>query len=483
MPSRFDRGMGLCNNEYKWTIGGIGMAEDRIESKGVVVVIIAAAFLLTFNQFLLITAFPTIMAEFDINATQVQWLTNAFILVTLIFIPMSGYLSTTYSARTLVIFSLTCLLIGTAIGGWSPNFGVLLLSRMIQAIGAGIILPLIQTILLIVFPYHRRGFAMGLLGAVTNIAPASAPSISGIIIDYLDWRSLHWVILPFILITFIMALFLMKNVLEQNRTTLDLRSVALSASGFALFILGLSNISVYGFLSLWSILPMAVGIVSVLFFIRRQFSIPTPVLNLDLFRNRTFSLAIILIFINMMLLLSTETILPMFAQDALGTSAFLSGFLLVPGTIILSIITFVSGNLYDRYGGKRIATIGFACTAISLGLINTVGMDDSPYWIMAYFCLFMTGFGLTLMPLVTVSMSELGKADIPHGSAIVNTVRQFAMAFGIIILTSIISITVAVMEAPYATSTYWGTSYALIVMAGLAVLGFILTLRLKETRY
>ncbi|OZT77502.1 MFS transporter [Salinicoccus roseus] len=459
------------------------MAEDRIESKGVVVVIIAAAFLLTFNQFLLITAFPTIMAEFDINATQVQWLTNAFILVTLIFIPMSGYLSTTYSARTLVIFSLTCLLIGTAIGGWSPNFGILLLSRMIQAIGAGIILPLIQTILLIVFPYHRRGFAMGLLGAVTNIAPASAPSISGIIIDYLDWRSLHWVILPFILITFIMALFLMKNVLEQNRTTLDFRSVALSASGFALFILGLSNISVYGFLSLWSILPMAVGIVSVLFFISRQFSIPTPVLNLDLFRNRTFSLAIILIFINMMLLLSTETILPMFAQDALGTSAFLSGFLLVPGTIILSVITFVSGNLYDRYGGKRIATIGFACTAVSLGLINTVGMEDSPYWIMAYFCLFMTGFGLTLMPLVTVSMSELGKADIPHGSAIVNTVRQFAMAFGIIILTSIISITVAVMDAPYAVSTYWGTSYALIVMAGLAVLGFILTLRLKETRY
>jgi EmrB/QacA subfamily drug resistance transporter len=483
MPSRFDRGMGLCNNEYKWTIGGIGMAEDRIESKGVVVVIIAAAFLLTFNQFLLITAFPTIMAEFDINATQVQWLTNAFILVTLIFIPMSGYLSTTYSARTLVIFSLTCLLIGTAIGGWSPNFGVLLLSRMIQAIGAGIILPLIQTILLIVFPYHRRGFAMGLLGAVTNIAPASAPSISGIIIDYLDWRSLHWVILPFILITFVMALFLMKNVLEQNRTTLDLRSVALSASGFALFILGLSNISVYGFLSLWSILPMAIGIVSVLFFIHRQFSIPTPVLNLNLFRNRTFSLAIILIFINMMLLLSTETILPMFAQDALGTSAFLSGFLLVPGTIILSVITFVSGNLYDRYGGKRIATIGFACTAVSLGLINTVGMEDSPYWIMVYFCLFMTGFGLTLMPLVTVSMSELGKADIPHGSAIVNTVRQFAMAFGIIILTSIISITVAVMDAPYAVSTYWGTSYALIVMAGLAVLGFILTLRLKETRY
>ena len=204
------------------------MTEEKVQSKGVVVVIIAAAFLLTFNQFLLITAFPTIMAEFDINATQVQWLTTAFILTTIIFIPMSGYLSTTYSSKTLVIIAISCLLAGTIIGGWSPNFGVLILSRVIQAIGAGIILPLIQTILLIVFPYHRRGFAMGLLGAVTNVAPASAPSISGIIIDYLDWRSLHWVLLPFILITFILAISFMKNVLEQQRTKLDIRSVMLS---------------------------------------------------------------------------------------------------------------------------------------------------------------------------------------------------------------------------------------------------------------
>lgn len=459
------------------------MAEEKVQSKGVVVVIIAAAFLLTFNQFLLITAFPTIMAEFDINATQVQWLTTAFILTTIIFIPISGYLSTTYSSKTLVIIAISCLLAGTIIGGWSPNFGVLILSRIIQAIGAGIILPLIQTILLIVFPYHRRGFAMGLLGAVTNVAPASAPSISGIIIDYLDWRSLHWVLLPFILITFILAISFMKNVLEQQRTKLDIRSVMLSAAGFSLFIFGLSNISVYGFLDPISYIPLVTGILGVLFFTRRQFNIATPVLNLELFRNRTFALAIILIFINMMLLLSTETILPMFAQSALGTSAFLSGFLLVPGTIILSIITFISGSLYDRYGGKTIAIIGFLCTTVSLVLLNTVGMDDSPYWIMVYFCLFMTGFGLTLMPLVTVSMSELGDKDIPHGSAIVNTVRQFAMAFGIIILTSIISITVALMDAPQAEATYTGTSYALAVMAVLALAGFLLTLLLKENRY
>ena len=143
--------------------GAMDMAEDKVQSKGVVTVIMAAAFLFTFSQFLLITAFPTIMAEFGINATQVQWLTTSFLLTSIIFIPMSGYLSTTFSSKALVVFAMSCMLIGTIIGGWSPNFGILILSRVIQAIGAGIILPLVQTILLIVFPYHRRGFAMGML--------------------------------------------------------------------------------------------------------------------------------------------------------------------------------------------------------------------------------------------------------------------------------------------------------------------------------
>ncbi|CAM4362325.1 DHA2 family efflux MFS transporter permease subunit [Lacicoccus alkaliphilus] len=456
------------------------MAEDKIRSKGVVAVVMAAAFLFTFSQFLLITAFPSIMEEFDVNATQVQWLTTSFLLTSIIFIPMSGYLSTTFSSKSLLIFAMSCMLIGTIIGGWSPTFGILILSRIIQAVGAGIILPLVQTILLIVFPYHRRGFAMGMLGAVTNVAPASAPPISGIIIDVLDWRSLHWVLLPLVAITLVLGIFFMKNVLKKNEVSLDMTSIILSATGFSLFVYGLSNISVYGFFDGMVILPILVGILAVWFFVTRQFSMPTPVLNLNLFRNRTFTLSLILIFINMMLLLSTETILPMFSQTVLGTSAFLSGFLLVPGTILLSVITFVSGSLYDRYGGRTIAITGFAMTTLSLILLNTVGIESSPYFIMGYFCIFMFGFGLTLMPLVTISMSELSEDEIPHGSAINNTIRQFAMTFGIIILTSIISMTVARMDAPEQVSTYWGTTYAFVVMAVLAFIGFILTFRLKE---
>ncbi|GAK08613.1 LOW QUALITY PROTEIN: multidrug resistance protein [Geomicrobium sp. JCM 19038] len=451
--------------------------------KGVVTVILASAFLFSFSQFLLITAYPTIMDEFNVNATQVQWLTTAFLLTTIILIPMTGYLSNIFRAKTLVIFSLLCLFIGTLIGGLALNFGTLIIARVVQAVGAGIVLPLVQTILLTVFPYERRGFAMGLLGAVVNVAPASAPSISGIVIDLFTWRSLHWILLPLIACTLIVAIVQMKNVLPMKPAKLDLFSIVLSAIGFGLFIFGLSMISVYGFTNTLVIIPIAIGVVSLFCFIKRQLTHSTPVLNLALFKHSTFRLAMILVFINMMLLLSAETILPMFAQDVLGTSAFLSGFVLVPGTILLSIITIISGNLYDRYGGKTIALIGFSCTAASLLLLNTVTMDSSPYWIMLHFCLFMAGFGLTLMPLVTVGMNALSQEDIAHGSAIVNTVRQFGMTFGIIFLSTIISATASTINAPYDVGAYWGTTFALIVMALLSLLALTLTFFLKERQY
>ncbi|WP_368654159.1 DHA2 family efflux MFS transporter permease subunit [Ornithinibacillus sp. 4-3] len=453
---------------------------QKINHKGVVVVVILATFLFSFSQFLLITAYPTIMAEFDINATQVQWLTTAFLLTTIVFIPMTAYLSNTFSSKSLIVFALSCLAIGTVIGGWSPNFITLVFSRAIQAMGAGIILPLVQTILLTIFPYERRGAAMGLLGAVSNVAPASAPALSGIIIDMYSWRSLHWVILPLIVVALILAVFAMKDVLEKQESRLDVFSIILSAIGFSFFIFGLSNISVTGFMDKLVILPLFIGIIVLYLFVRRQLHLTLPVLNVQLFSNSIFRLASILVFINLMLLLSTETILPMFAQTVLQTSAFLSGFLLLPGTILLSIMTFVSGNLYDRYGGRKITIIGFLFTFIALLLLNAVGMESSPYLIAIYFCLFMLGFGLTLMPLVTVSMNALDNKDIPHGSAIINTVRQFGMTFGVITLSTIISVTTSNMDASYRVSTYWGVTYSFIVMALLALVGFFLARFIRE---
>ncbi|GAB3055605.1 DHA2 family efflux MFS transporter permease subunit [Virgibacillus ainsalahensis] len=456
------------------------MAYSESSSKVIIAIVLATTFLFTFSQFLLITAYPTIMQEFSINATQVQWLTTAFLLTTVVFIPMTGYLSDTYSARFLVIISLVFFVIGTVVALISPNFIVLIFSRVIQAVGAGIMVPLVQTILLAVFPFEKRGFALGLLGLVVNVAPASAPSLSGIIIDLYNWRALFWIMLFLSLAILVLATLFMKNVTEQRKSKLDMFSLVLSGIGFSSMIFGMSNISVLGFTH-WSVITTIIlGIVMLGIFVKRQMTIDPPVLNLDVFREKMFSLSTLLVFVVAMLLLAMETILPMFSQEVLGTSAFLSGFVLVPGTIILSVMSLIAGNLFDKYGGKRIIMIGFLLILLSSILFSTLGADNSPYLIMFYFCIFMMGIGLTMMPLVTLGFNSLQTSEISHASAIGNTVRQFGLAFGVIMLTTIISITTNQMDESYEVATFWGIKYAFIVMSAISLIGALVSLILRD---
>ncbi|MEK4299924.1 MFS transporter [Oceanobacillus sp. FSL W8-0428] len=454
--------------------------QNKLENKGVIIVTLATAFLLTFCQFLLITSYPTIMREFQVNATEVQWLTTIYLLTTIVFIPLTGYLSNRFSTKALLIFALICMAAGLVVGALSQSFLQLILARAIQAVGTGVILPVIQTILITVFPKERRGFALGLLGGVVNVAPASAPSLTGMIIDVFQWRILHWFMLPLVLILLIMAIFYMKDVLKKQAARLDILSVILSAGAFSLFIFSISNISIVGLNLMLVILPFFISAVLLYLFVRRQLAIQIPVLNLRLFQNKTFLLTVVLIFMNMMLLLSAETILPMFAQNVLETSAFLSGFLLVPGTVLLCIVSVISGNLYDRFGGRMLSIIGFSSTLLSLVLMISLHIDSSPFLIMIYFCFFMTGFGLTLMPLVSVSVDVLDEKEMAHNSAIINTVRQLGMAFGVVVLTTVISVTTSMMDVSEQVGTYWGTTYAFIIMAVLALLGVLLSMRIKE---
>ncbi|MDM8100260.1 MFS transporter [Oceanobacillus oncorhynchi] len=206
--------------------------QPKLENKGVIIVTLATGFLLTFCQFLLITSYPAIMREFQINATEVQWLTTIYLLTTIVFIPLTGYLSNRFSTKALLVFALLCMAAGLIVGAFSQSFIQLILARAIQAVGTGVILPVIQTILITVFPKERRGFALGLLGGVINVAPASAPSLTGMIIDVFHWRILHWFMLPLVLILLLLAVFYMKDVLKKQAARLDILSVILSAGGF-----------------------------------------------------------------------------------------------------------------------------------------------------------------------------------------------------------------------------------------------------------
>jgi len=241
--------------------------------KVIMTVLLAGAFVAILNQTLLATALPHIMADLKIDATKAQWLTTVFMLVNGIMIPVTAFLIGKFSTRGLFLTAMGLFAIGTGVAAISPTFSLLLVGRVLQAAGAGIMLPLMQTILLLMFPIEKRGSAMGMVGLVIAFAPAIGPTLSGWIVDSYSWRYLFYLIFPIAIIDIIFAYFALKNVTERKNPTLDVLSIILSTLGFGGLLFGFSNAGSNGWGSLSVLAPLIVGIVTLVLFIVRQFKL------------------------------------------------------------------------------------------------------------------------------------------------------------------------------------------------------------------
>src|SRR5699024_11203172 len=185
------------------------------------IVLISGAFITILNQTLLGTALPPIMKDLQLTESTVQWLQSVFMLVNGIMIPVTAFLIDRFTTRRLFLTAMSLFAIGTLTAAIAPNFSFLMVGRILQASGVGIMMPLIQTILFLMFPVHRRGTAMGLFGLVIAFAPAIGPTLSGFLVDQFPWRSVFYVILPIAVLDIIAAYFLLKNVTEQKKPKLD----------------------------------------------------------------------------------------------------------------------------------------------------------------------------------------------------------------------------------------------------------------------
>lgn len=304
------------------------------------------------NETLLTTALPSIMKDFKIDYTQVQWLTTAFLLTNGVIIPLSAMIIQRYSTRKVFLTAIFIFFIGTLIAGFSPNFSVLLSARIVQALGSGIMMPLMMTTILDVFEPHERGKYMGTFGLVIGLAPAIGPTLSGYLVEYLNWRSLFHVVAPIAALTFIGALKFVKNVGTNRKTRIDILSIILSVFGFGGLLYGTSSISRDGWNDPIVLTTVIGGIILVAAFIFRQTRLENPLLDFSVFKDSQFAVGIIIMAFTMISMIGSETVLPMFVQNIMNDSALQSGLILLPGAIVMGIMSVISGLLYEKYGAK-----------------------------------------------------------------------------------------------------------------------------------
>ncbi|MBO0603278.1 multidrug efflux MFS transporter [Sporosarcina sp. E16_3] len=443
-------------------------------------VLLSGAFITILNQTLLATALPPIMKDLQVTESTVQWLQSIFMLVNGIMIPITAFLIGKFTTRKLFITAMSIFAFGTFIAAISPNFAFLLLGRVFQGAGAGIMMPLLQTIMFLLFPVEQRGKAMGMYGLVIAFGPAIGPSLSGYLVDHYAWKSVFYVVLPIALIIIIAAFFLLKNVTELTNPKMDYWSIVLSTLGFGGLLYGFSIAGNTGWLHVNVGIAFVVGAISLYLFIQRQLKLEEPILEFRVFNYLVFTLATGLGMIVFASMIATTVILPIFMQNLLGFNAFHSGLMLLPGAIVMGIMNPVTGTLFDKFGAKWLLRGGFFILTVTTFMFANLSEETSFTYLAVLNAVRMLGIAMVMMPSTTLALNQLPNHLIAHGTAMNNTFRQISGAVGTAVLVAI-TVTAAIGDDSVAGAIH-GVNVAFHMAGYIAVFGLLLSFTIRDSK-
>lgn len=396
-------------------------------------------FIAILNQTLLNVALPKINTEFNISASTGQWLMTGFMLVNGILIPISAFLFNKYSYRKLFIIGLTLFTLGSLVCAISFNFPIMMSGRVLQAIGAGILMPLGSNVIVTIFPPEKRGVAMGTMGIAMILAPAIGPTLSGYIVQNYDWNVMFYGMFFIGIIAIVIGLFWFKLYQSTTNPKADIPGIIYSTIGFGSLLYGFSEAGNKGWGSTEIVTMFIVGTVFIIFFILRELRMKAPMLSLEVLKYPTYTLTTVINMIVMMSLYGGMILLPLYLQNLRGFSALDSGLLLLPGALVMGALGPVAGKLLDTIGIKPLAIFGIGIMTYATWELSKLNMDTTYLHIMWIYIVRSFGMAFIMMPIMTAGMNALPPRLISHGNAFVNTMRQLAGSIGTAILVTVMT--------------------------------------------
>lgn len=456
-----------------------------IGRKSIFVVFVAAfsAFLATFNETFMNVALTPIMTDLDIGASTVQWLATAFMIGAAIMVPVTGFLYRSVPTRRLFLIALALLLAGTAVGGLAVNFPMLIIARVIQAVGTGMAIPIGMNITLAIAPKRKLGTYMGVVGAMTTLGPSSSPVVAGIVLAFFDWHMLFWVYAILVALCLVLAFLTLPDIGELSHPTLDMPSIILVSLALIGVFYGIAT--VFGTAYIQAIVSLAAGVIFLGIFLNRQRHLAEPLIDIRPFSVKPFSLGLIILIIALMTVFAMNILLPLFMQGALGFTALHAALTLFPAVICACILSPVAGRLYDRYGIKMLFGVGLALMAVfELILALTAGMANS-LTLALFYVPVIIGSAFVIGPSQSFSLSRLPRELRPHGVTILSTSFQIAGCIGSSLFVGVYS---GIQGASFSSgasvldSNTLGFTVAGILGAALAAGGFFIARHLAHLK-
>lgn len=411
-----------------------------------------------FTQLQLSAALPTIVDEFGITVTTGQWLTSIFQLTMGVMVPLTAYLTRRFSTRQIVIASMIIFTLGSLMAWVSPSFILVLIGRFFEAVGTGVMWPVLQITVFSIYPLDRRGMAMGTVGIAMSVAPAIGPTLGGVQTDANGWRSIFFTLTIVGLVAIALSFFGLRNFGSSDKSAkADFFSVALSIFGFGGLMYGFTNIQSYEFWHPLVWVPMLIGVIGIVWFVLRQNrnskryaegkQSQPALLDLYVLKNKSFTIGTCVAAMSFFAFSSIMVIMPLYIQNCRGYSATISGLVMLPGAIGQAISQFFGGKALDKFGARPVALVGTITLCIGTIMMSMISISSWIWWVSICQFIRQIGMGFVLMPLTTWSLNCLEPQQVSAGSAITNTVRQIAGAVGAPVLILIMSaVTAARMQ-------------------------------------
>ncbi|MGN1166459.1 MAG: DHA2 family efflux MFS transporter permease subunit [Lachnospiraceae bacterium] len=395
------------------------------------------------------TALPPVVEYFGVSMTTGQWMTSGYSLAMGIVMPLTAFLIKKVLTRKLYISSIVCFIVGELICVIAPGFSIMMVGRVLQAIGNGILTSMGQVIILSIYPEEKKGTMMGWDGLAATAAPIIAPTIAGVLVDTVGWKYIFIYTMAVMLISLVMSVVNFSNVLELQDLDFDMLSFVLSIFAFGGITLGIGNIGTYGIANRMSLHPLIIGICGSVFFVYRQLRFEKAFLDIRILKKKEYSLAVISSMLLYLVMMGGSVLMPLYVQSVLGYSAVTSALVTLPGSVATAFINPFAGRIYDRIGIKKLYVVGSICL-----LISNVGMYfvtlSTPLIVAAIFNVIRNvSIGCLMMPLLTWGTSQVVKEKVADASSLLTSLRTVAGSIGSAVFVAIMSAVAISSEKSY----------------------------------
>jgi EmrB/QacA subfamily drug resistance transporter len=405
-------------------------------------------------------ALATLGREFETSISTIQWVAAIYLLAFASVIPLTGWASERFGAKRVWLTSLAVFTLGSLLSGLAWSIAALIAFRALQGAGAGMIMPLGQSILARKAGPQRIGRVMSIVGVPMLLAPIFGPVIGGALVDGASWRWIFFVNLPVGVAAFALAVRFLPDVEGRRQERLDVLGIPLLSGGIALFVFGLSETATHGrLLEAVPLTTIVLGLALVAAFAWHALRMESPLIDVRLFGDRGFAAAALTNLALGVALFGMLILLPLYFQIVRGASPLETGLLMIPQGLGAALAMPVAGILTDRIGARRVVPTGIVVALVGVAAYTQIGADTSYGYLAAALFVIGLGLGATIMPSMGAAYAGLTHEQMPRATSAINAIQRIAGSLGTALLAVVLQRTLRGEHSAEAQAAAFGTTF------------------------